>query len=104
MRYTTTDGPSKALNAIQDGSLGDKMGNAAQQIDGFFRQMQFFSEAQQADNKKIELLETRLDKISTDDVIIQTMHNDIHALAARLDTAVNRLQGLRFVGSSFKNL
>ena len=28
MRYTTTDGPSKALNAIQDGSLGDKMGNA----------------------------------------------------------------------------
>ena len=26
MRYTTTDGPSKALNAIQDGSLGDKMG------------------------------------------------------------------------------
>ena len=28
MRYTTTDGPSKALNAIQDGSLGDKMGIA----------------------------------------------------------------------------
>ncbi|MDY0281352.1 MAG: hypothetical protein RBR35_12420 [Salinivirgaceae bacterium] len=78
--------------------------NLSQQIDGFFRQMQIFSEAQQADNKKIELLETRLDKISTDDVIIQTMHNDIHALAARLDTAVNRLQGLRFVGSSFRNL
>ena len=29
MRYTTTDGPKKPLNAIQDGSLGDKMGIAA---------------------------------------------------------------------------
>ena len=29
MRYTTTDGPSKDLNAIQDGSLGDIMGIAA---------------------------------------------------------------------------
>ena len=28
MRYTTTDGPSKDLNAIQDGSLGDIMGIA----------------------------------------------------------------------------
>ena len=28
MRYTTTDGPKKPLNAIQDGSLGDKMGIA----------------------------------------------------------------------------
>ena len=34
MRYTTTDGPSKALNAIQDGSLGDKMGNAGE-LPGF---------------------------------------------------------------------
>ena len=32
MRYTTTDGPSKALNAIQDGSLGDKMGIAGVQL------------------------------------------------------------------------
>ena len=30
MRYTTTDGPKKPLNAIQEGSLGDKMGIAAQ--------------------------------------------------------------------------
>ena len=29
MRYTTTDGPKKPLNAIQEGSLGDKMGIAA---------------------------------------------------------------------------
>ena len=28
MRYTTTDGPKKPLNAIQDGSLGDIMGIA----------------------------------------------------------------------------
>ena len=28
MRYTTTDGPKKPLNAIQEGSLGDKMGIA----------------------------------------------------------------------------
>ena len=28
MRYTTTDGPNKPLNAIQEGSLGDKMGIA----------------------------------------------------------------------------
>ena len=28
MRYTTTDGPDEPLNAIQDGSLGDKMGIA----------------------------------------------------------------------------
>ena len=28
MRYTTTDGPKKPLNAIQDGSLGGKMGIA----------------------------------------------------------------------------
>ena len=32
MRYTTTDGPSKDLNAIQDGSLGDKMGIAGVQL------------------------------------------------------------------------
>ena len=29
MRYTTTDGPKKPLNAIQEGSLGGKMGIAA---------------------------------------------------------------------------
>jgi hypothetical protein len=29
MRYTTTDAPNKPLNAIQEGSLGDKMGIAA---------------------------------------------------------------------------
>ena len=29
MRYTTTDGPDEPLNAIQEGSLGDKMGIAA---------------------------------------------------------------------------
>ena len=28
MRYTTTDGPKKPLNAIQEGSLGGKMGIA----------------------------------------------------------------------------
>ena len=28
MRYTTTDGPKKPLNAIQDGSFGGKMGIA----------------------------------------------------------------------------
>ncbi|MDY0281526.1 MAG: S1 RNA-binding domain-containing protein [Salinivirgaceae bacterium] len=28
MRYTTTDGPDEPLNAIKDGSLGDKMGIA----------------------------------------------------------------------------
>ena len=28
MRYTTTDGPDEPLNAIQEGSLGDKMGIA----------------------------------------------------------------------------
>ena len=28
MRYTTTDAPNKPLNAIQEGSLGDKMGIA----------------------------------------------------------------------------
>ena len=32
MRYTTTDGPKKPLNAIQDGSLGDKMGIAGVQL------------------------------------------------------------------------
>ena len=29
MRYTTTDGPDEPLNAIQEGSLGNKMGIAA---------------------------------------------------------------------------
>ena len=28
MRYTTTDGPDEPLNAIQEGSLGNKMGIA----------------------------------------------------------------------------
>lgn len=32
MRYTTTDGPKKPLNAIQEGSLGDKMGIAVPSI------------------------------------------------------------------------
>ena len=32
MRYTTTDGPDEPLNAIQDGSLGDKMGIAANRV------------------------------------------------------------------------
>ena len=32
MRYTTTDGPNKPLNAIQEGSLGDKMGIAVQSM------------------------------------------------------------------------
>jgi hypothetical protein len=33
MRYTTTDGPKKPLNAIQDGSLGGKMGIAGFRLD-----------------------------------------------------------------------
>ena len=32
MRYTTTDGPDEPLNAIKDGSLGDKMGIADGEI------------------------------------------------------------------------
>ena len=32
MRYTTTDGPKKPLNAIQEGSLGDKMGIADEKL------------------------------------------------------------------------
>ena len=32
MRYTTTDGPKKPLNAIQEGSLGDKMGIAVNAV------------------------------------------------------------------------
>jgi hypothetical protein len=32
MRYTTTDAPNKPLNAIQEGSLGDKMGIAERRM------------------------------------------------------------------------
>ena len=33
MRYTTTDGPKKPLNAIQEGSLGGKMGIAVKSFE-----------------------------------------------------------------------
>ena len=32
MRYTTTDGSKKPLNAIQEGSLGGKMGIAEEKV------------------------------------------------------------------------
>lgn len=78
--------------------------NLSQQIDGFSRQMQTFSVVQQVADQKLVLLEKRLDKISTDEVIIQTMRNDMQALATRLEQTINRLQGLRFVGGSFRDL
>ena len=41
MRYTTTDAPNKPLNAIQEGSLGDKMGIADVLLSRFSKKLLF---------------------------------------------------------------
>jgi len=78
--------------------------NLSQQIDGFSRQMQTFSIAQQDASKKMQFLENSLDQISIDEGTIKTIENEMKVLATRLEQAISRLQGIRFVGSSFKNL
>jgi chromosome segregation ATPase len=78
--------------------------NLAQQIDGFQRANQALASEQQMLSKKINIQEGVLSKIPAQEAATLNLQEGIQALDTKLGQVVTNLQGLPFVGSSFKGL
>lgn len=78
--------------------------NLSQQIDGFQRANQTLASEQQMLGKKIGIQEVALSKIPLQEAATVKLQEGIQDLETKLGQVVTSLQGLPFVGSSFKGL
>lgn len=78
--------------------------NLTQQIDGFQRATQTLATDQQTTSRKIVILEEALSIISTQEIVMHNMKNDILAIRTKLELVITRLQKNFIIKKSFKEL